>query len=183
MVYRFIILSDEVDHFRRDITIDADASFYDLHEAILDSVGFTKDQMTSFFICDDDWNKRTEITLVEMDASADEDNYVMDGTHLSDLLEEERQKLLFVFEYLTERCFFIELREIMPGKQQAKAEVVRSEGNPPAQTTVMEEFDVAVPAVNAAFDDDFLSDDEVNLDEYDEEDFGDLMEGNPFENY
>ena len=60
MIYKFRIVSDEVDNFRREICIDSDATFLDLHDAILDSVGFTKDQMTSFFICDDDWEKKTE---------------------------------------------------------------------------------------------------------------------------
>ena len=57
MIYKFRIVSDEVDNFKREICIDSDASFLELHDAILDSVGFSKDQMTSFFICDDDWEK------------------------------------------------------------------------------------------------------------------------------
>ena len=74
MVYRFLLLSDEVEDFKREIQIDSEATFLDLHNAILDSVGYTKDQMTSFFICEDDWSKTTEITLMEMDTSSDVDN-------------------------------------------------------------------------------------------------------------
>ena len=57
MVYKFRIISDEVDDFLREIKIDSEASFYDLHEAILKCTGYKDDQMTSFFICDDDWEK------------------------------------------------------------------------------------------------------------------------------
>ena len=57
MIYRFTIISDEVDDFVREIQIDPEATFYDFHEAILKSVGYANDQMTSFFICDDDWEK------------------------------------------------------------------------------------------------------------------------------
>ena len=57
MIYRFTIISDEVDDFVREIQIDPEATFLDFHEAILKSVGYTNDQMTSFFICDDDWEK------------------------------------------------------------------------------------------------------------------------------
>ena len=67
MIYRFTIISDEVDDFVREIQIDPEATFYDFHEAILKSVGYTNDQMTSFFICDDDWEKGKEVTLEEMD--------------------------------------------------------------------------------------------------------------------
>jgi hypothetical protein len=183
MIYRFVILSDEVDDFRRDILIDSDATFYELHNAILDSVGYKKDQMTSFFICDEDWMKEKEITLVEMDTSSEEDSYVMDTMHLSDLLDEERQKLLYVFELLTERAFFMELKEIITGKKQPKPQCVKSVGNPPAQVTNFEEFESKLQApVTTHLDEDFFGDDDtLNLDEYDEEDFGDLNEGNPFD--
>ena len=48
MIYRFTIISDEVDDFVREIQIDPEATFYDFHEAILKSAGYTNDQMTSF---------------------------------------------------------------------------------------------------------------------------------------
>ena len=128
MVFRFLILSDEVDDFKREIKIDAEATFLDLHDAILESVGYTKDQMCSFFICDDDWSKNTEITLVEMDTTSEVDNYIMAETRLEELLEDEHQKLMFVFDYMTERAFFMELREIEPGKDLDKAIVSKSIG-------------------------------------------------------
>ncbi|MDL2266080.1 hypothetical protein LJC43_06850, partial [Parabacteroides sp. OttesenSCG-928-G21] len=95
MLFRFLILSDEVDDFRLDIVIDSEATFHDLHTTILDAIGYTKDQITSFFICDDDWSKKTEITLIEMDTSSEEDSYIMEETPLEELLEDEQQKLLY----------------------------------------------------------------------------------------
>lgn len=62
MIYRFTLISDEVDDFIREIKIDSEATFFDLHEAILKAAGYKDDQMTSFFICDDDWEKDQEIT-------------------------------------------------------------------------------------------------------------------------
>jgi len=187
MVYKFIIVSDEVDDFRRDILIDSDATFFDLHEAILDSVGYAKDQMTSFFICNEDWNKETEITLIEMDTNPEEDSYIMDSTRLSDLLEEERQKLLYVFEYLTERSFFMELREMITGKSQPHATCVFQTGNAPTQTTEFEALDeklnARMSATNHHLDEDFYDEDELGMDDYDDEDFDNLSEGNPFEDY
>jgi len=187
MIYKFVILSDEVDDFRRDIVIDSDATFLELHEAILESTGFTKDQMTSFFICDDDWLKEKEITLMEMDTSSDEDNYVMDSTRLSDLLEEERQKLLYVFEYLTERSFFMELRDIITGKYQPTAECVFSTGEPPVQITEFDALDerlnIRMAATNHHLEDDLYDDDDFGMDDYDDDDLENLSEGNPFDDY
>jgi hypothetical protein len=187
MVYKFVLLSDEIDDFRRDILIDSDATFFELHETILDSVGYPKDQMTSFFICDENWIKEKEITLMEMDTSSEEDSYVMDVTRLSDLVEEEKQKLLYVFDYLTERSFFMELREMITGKSQPKAECILRKGNPPVQTIEFEEFDSYLDTRTSLTpfhsEEDFYDEDEIDLNDYDMEEFGDLSEGNPFDNY
>ena len=45
MIYRFTLISDEVDDFVREIQIDPEATFYDFHEAIVKSVGYTNDQI------------------------------------------------------------------------------------------------------------------------------------------
>ena len=84
MIYRFTLISDEVDDFIREIKIDSEATFFDLHEAILKAAGYKDDQMTSFFICDDDWEKDQEITLEDMGSSSEEDSYIMRETRLSD---------------------------------------------------------------------------------------------------
>ena len=144
MIYRFTIISDEVDDFVREIQIDPEATFYDFHEAILKSAGYTNDQMTSFFICDDDWEKEKEITLEEMDDNPEMDSWVMKETQLSELVEDEKQKLLYVFDYMTERCFFIELSEIITGKEMKGAKCTKKAGEAPKQTADFEEMAAAL---------------------------------------
>lgn len=143
MIYRFTIISDEVDDFVREIQIDPEATFYDFHEAILKSAGYTNDQMTSFFICDDDWEKEKETTLEEMDDNPEMDSWVMKETQLSELVEDEKQKLLYVFDYMTERCFFIELSEIITGKEMKGAKCTKKAGEAPKQTVDFEEMAAA----------------------------------------
>lgn len=92
MIYRFTIISDEVDDFVREIQIDPEATFFDFHEAILKAAGYTNDQMTSFFICDDDWEKEKEITLEEMDNNPEMDSWIMKETRLNELIEDEKTK-------------------------------------------------------------------------------------------
>lgn len=48
MVYRFTIISNEVEDFIREIKIDAEATFYDLHQAILSSCHYADNVPTSF---------------------------------------------------------------------------------------------------------------------------------------
>ena len=100
----------------REIQIDSEASFYDLHEAILKSTGYKDDQMTSFFICDDDWEKETEITLEDMGSgSSEEDTYIMRETPLSELLEDEKQR-----QHLYERALDNKVFDVI--RENAKLE-------------------------------------------------------------
>ncbi len=183
MIYKFLLLSDEVDDFRREITIDSEATFLELHHAILDSVGYTKDQMASFFICDEDWAKLTEITLIEMDTSFDEDNYVMDKTHLNEGLEDEGQKLTYVFDYFTERAFYMELHEIIPGKTQDKAVCTKSVGLPPEQIISVNDDEAALLASSSgSVDENFYGDEDFDMDELDKDGFDGLGGGgNPYD--
>lgn len=169
MIYRFTIISDEADDFLREIQIDPEASFFDFHQAILTSVGYPDDQMTSFFICDEDWEKEQEVTLEEMDSNSEEDSWVMRDTRLSELVEDEKQKLLYVFDYMTERCFFIELSEIITGKETKKAVCTRKIGEAPNQTVDFEEL--AGGSTSLDLDETFYGDEDFDLGDFDAEGF------------
>ena len=173
MIFRFLLLSDEVEDFKREVQIDADATFFDLHKAILKSVDYKEEgEMTSFFICSDDWEKQQEITLVEMDTSPDEDSYTMEASVLNDFLEDERQKLMYVFDYLTERAFFMELREIITGKDLDEAICTKSVGDPPAQFV---DFDtIAATTTTIDTGENFYGDEGYDMDELDAEGFDGL---------
>lgn len=178
MVYRFTVISDEVDDFAREIKIDADATFYDLHSIILKSCNYTDDQMTSFFICDENWEKETEITLEDMgNTHSDEDNYIMKETVLSELLEEERQRLLYVFDPLADRVFFIELSEIEYSKHQPTPVCSRQHGEPPKQ---LMDFDEAMNQTgNLDLDEDFYGSEDFDDEDFDPEGF-EISDGDPY---
>ncbi|NDV46782.1 hypothetical protein D0T49_06950 [Paludibacter sp. 221] len=169
MVYKFTILSDEVDDFVRVINIDAEATFFDLHEAILDSVNYTKDQMTSFFLCSDDWEREQEITLIEMDTDSEYDNLVMDSTVLEDYITDEKQKLQYVFDIVSDRAFFIELGEIATGKNLDKAKCTVKDGDAPEQ---MYSDNIQTITSKVLLDDSFYGDEDFDISELDDEGFG-----------
>ena len=173
MVYRFKLVSDEADNFSREIEIDSEASFLQLRNAILDSVGYSKDELDSFFLCDDDWQKEEEITLEEMDTSSDRDTWLMETTPLDEMIEDEGQKLIFIFDYLTDRCFFMEMKEAIPGRNLTEAICTLKQGKAPAQHVDMEEFEKTIDdKVSKEFEitDDFYDENQYN--EEDVQDFG-----------
>ncbi len=182
MIYRFTIISDEVDDFMREVKIDSDASFIELHKLILESCGYEDNQLTFFTVCHDGWEKGQEITLERMDTDSDSDSYVMSETRLSEFLEDEKQHLLYTFDPLSERCFFIELSEIITGKSAGKGQVTRSVGEAPSQTL---DFDDMFSGVSSSVssgdfggdlfsDDDGISDEDIDLEGLD------ITDGEPF---
>ena len=182
MIYKFILVSDEEPDFMREISISSEANFQELHDAILDSVNYDGGAITSFFICNEDWEKEQEITLIEMDTDSDVDSYVMNETTISDLVTDEHQKLLYVFDFLTDRAFFIELKEMLPGQDIDAAECTASLGDAPMQYKLEDDIeDIFEPKAKgkkasvSEFDDEsFYGDEGFNEDEFDDESFSDL---------
>ncbi|MDE6484003.1 MAG: hypothetical protein K2L14_01220 [Duncaniella sp.] len=180
MIYNFRLVSDEVDNFKREIQIDADATFLDLRNAICDCTGYDKSQMSSFFLCDDGWERDKEITLEDMGSDSSEDVYLMEDTPLSDLIEDEGQRLVWVFDYLTDRSFFIEMKNFITGKTLKDPLCTVSMGEAPQQNVDMDEFDAKIDAKAARvaadtdIDDDFYGSTEFNEDEFDAAGFDEM---------
>lgn len=181
MIFKFRIVSDEVDNFRRDIQIDADATFADFKNAICDSVGYDKNQMSSFFICDNYWEKEKEITMEDMGTDSSQEVYLMDDSVLSDFVEDEGQRLMFTFDYMTNRSFFMELKDTEPGKNLMDPICTVSVGKAPAQTVDLDEFEAKTTAKNKAaaaaaedMDEDFYGSDQYNDDEFDLDGFDEM---------
>ena len=174
MVYRFKLVSDEVSNFSREIEIDSENTFLQLRNSILESVGYTKDELDSFFLCGDDWEREEEITLQDMgNSTSDCDVWLMDNTHVSELVEEEGQKLVFEFDYFTQRCFFMELKEMIPNRTLIEPLYSIKRGNPPRQRIDMDEFEKKLDAKAQAVVED------IDLDSFDDSNFNEeeLEEG------
>jgi len=175
MIFNFRIVSDEVENFRREIKIDADATFLDLKNAICDCVDYDKNQMSSFFICAGNWEKEKEVTMEDMGTDSAQDVYLMEDTVLSDMIDDEGQRIMFTFDYMTDRSFFMEMKELIPGKNLKDPVCTLSLGKAPAQNVDLDEFEAkadakAKAAAGAAvedMDEDFYGSDSYNDDEFD----------------
>ncbi len=193
MLFRIKFISDEVDGFVRELKIDSDATFLDLNQAILESCGYPDDQMTSFYLCDEEWERGLQITREDMGVgSADEDIYVMEETKLSELIEDKEQHLEFVFDPFEERSFFIDVKEIIPGETLKHYAIIRAKGEAPQQIKDMDmDLDLsesatkskkrkAAPAEEEDFENEALyegaafNDDEIDLEGFE------ISEGQPY---
>lgn len=132
--YRFRLLYEDQEDFLRDIEIKPGQTFREFHDIILKSVGIEGQELASFFVCDRKWNKTKEITLINMmtegeathEVTEDEDApvkvkipvLVMDDVKIRDVIEDPHQRLLFEYDFLNPRTFFIELTRILDADEK-----------------------------------------------------------------
>lgn len=108
-VFTFRMISNEEEGFQRDFEIRSDQTFFDLHLAIQKNLVYDKSQMASFVLTNGKWEKQAEITLFDMREEPSDDVLVMDKVKIGELCKDLKQKLLYVYDFFSDRCFFIEL--------------------------------------------------------------------------
>ena len=134
MTLKLTLFSQEKDDFVREILIDSDAKFAELHQLILNDCHYDEHEKQCFLICDEDWRVKQRICLQESeDVGYDMDINLMLDTRIGDFLEDEGQRLAYVFDPDGKRFFLMELTENVFGRKEQKAVVNRRHGRPPLQ--------------------------------------------------
>ena len=135
MTLKLTLFSQEKEDFVLEILIDSDAKFSELHQLILKDCNYEEHDRQCFLICDDDWRVRQRIRLQDNeDMGYDEDLNLMSRTSIGEFLEDEGQRLAYVFDPDGKRFFLMELTENVFGRTEKKAFVNRRHGQPPLQT-------------------------------------------------
>ncbi len=168
MIYKFRVLSNEIEDFLIDIDISSTQTFFDFHKAIQETTSYDKAQMCSFFISDENWEKGKEITLFDMGDENNSDKLIMEKTVLSEYLEEKGQRLLYVFDFFSERAFFVELVQSIKENNETTdfPLCVESKGVAPEQIKI----DSSVDNISDFDDDDFDEEwsEDISFDELDD---------------
>jgi hypothetical protein len=109
MIYRLRVIldNDTKEDILRDVEIDKNSTLTDLHELILLSFNFSADQMASFYTVDKDWNQINEISLMNFDESTDS----MDSMLITNVLNNQNTKLLYIYDFMNMWTFYVELIE------------------------------------------------------------------------
>lgn len=134
-VYKFRLLFDDVEDFVRDYEILSKQTFLDFHRCILDSIqGLGSEELASFHICDRKWNKRNEITLMDMSIDQEDDEeelrdeeegevqppITMAEARISDFIDDPHQRIIYEHDFMNIRTFYIELLKSYEAKPDKK---------------------------------------------------------------
>lgn len=111
MVYKFRVILDAEEDVFRDIAILHDDLLEDLHNAIVNAFGFDGSEPASFYTCDNQWNQDEEISLFDTGDVAGEQK-IMSDYQLSELLDEQSTKIIYVYDFMNMWTFLVELAAI-----------------------------------------------------------------------
>lgn len=175
MTLKITLASNEVEDFVIEMLIDADATFLDLHNLILEGCGYVQGDNHRFYVCDENWRPESRILLAD-DGSvgSDEDLNLMCECHLGDYLEDEGQRMAYSFDPESPRKFLLEVSELIFGNPQKEPAISRMMGMPPMQSLAEDEIeDLPVPQnpeeeMDEAFlDDEGFDSSEIDIDGFD----------------
>ena len=172
MTYRITIFSQEVDDFVMEAKIDAEAKFTELHNLILNTCKYQDMSNHGFLICDDEWRVKNHIRQTNTkNIDSEEDINLMQNCSLRDFLEEEGQRIAYIFDPEGKRFFLMEISELIFGQPEKKARISRMHGVPPIQhieeSSTQPQFEFA----DTEAEENFYGDDDFEESELDMEGF------------
>lgn len=134
MIYLFRIISDENPDFLRDLVAGGSDTFLDFHNMLQKELGYDPTQLASFFITNQRWEKEQEITLIDMMQEPGVRTYTMEQVTLEEHISELNQRMLYLFDFFSERAFFIELIEMEDEVSPRPTPFIgHRQGDPPPQ--------------------------------------------------
>src|SRR5690554_3757585 len=175
MVYKFRLILDAEEDVLRDIAISSSDTLEDLHNTIINAFGFDGTEGGSFYTCDDNWVQDEEIPLFDI-GDVPGELKVMSDFILSDLLHEDRTKIIYIYDPFVNWTFFVELAAIEPIDETQEKELpalLFTHGLLP-DTAPVKGFDTnfSNEDIFGDFDDEYDEDDLDMFDEDSYEDFG-----------
>ncbi|HLP54240.1 MAG TPA: hypothetical protein VK151_04390 [Fluviicola sp.] len=175
--FRVLLDSEKEQETFRDILINDTDNFETLYRAILNAFRFEGQEIGSFYMSNDDWDKGHEIGLMDMRYSDEDESLpsVMKDAVLKDFMEVPDQKIILVYDFLRMWIFLIELLE-QTEQTVDKPEVVLSIGvAPPEDSKMIPEDD---DFMGEGEEDELFGEDDEFDDGYDEEDYSNYDEFN-----
>ncbi|MGE0018200.1 MAG: hypothetical protein AB7S72_00915 [Draconibacterium sp.] len=115
-----------------EIKLSKQNTFFDFHSIIQKSLGYESHQLASFFISDRKGLKEKEISMLDMGINGAA-FFIMQKTHIADLITNKGQKLIYTFDFLNDRSLLIELIEVVMEKNLNEPMVTLKKGETPLQ--------------------------------------------------
>jgi hypothetical protein len=171
--YRVVLdLKDE--EVFADISVSEETKLIDFYQHIIKQFGFSGEQMASFYLSNDEWDKGDEISLMDMSELGD--GTTMDNVSFKDIHSAQGDKLILIYDFLRMWIFLIELVDITENDTSI-IETIMAFGDAPSEDDKEidggEELITEIPNDEYDFLDEYGLDDDIesegfeNIDDYD----------------
>lgn len=117
----FSVKSSKVEDFEIIIEVLANQTFEDLFNTLKQTIGFQDNELASFYLCNSVWKPQKEIVLIDMGQEDNDDDkaLLMSKTKIN-IIEDPHQKILFVYDYIKNHEFQMELIKIKDSEPNIK---------------------------------------------------------------
>lgn len=179
-VYRFRVTFEDNDEVYREIEIKSTQTYEDLHNCILQSIGFDNVHNASFFISDDMWRKGEEIVLKPIEKTdsrgrnTEAPKRIMSKCKVAILIDDPHQKFVYIYDQKVGWTFMIELTKILADDAKKTYPLcAKTAGEAPKQYKKTTEVPVATEDEDD-FEDEVPADDEAYTHAGSEEEIAEL---------
>ncbi len=110
--FRVLLDTESDNEIFRDILIDDQDNFESFYKSIIKAFNFSGNEMASFYVSNDSWDKGFEISLMDLsyeDDDIDAPASIMKNATIKNYLEEPDQKYILVYDFMRMWIFLIEL--------------------------------------------------------------------------
>ena len=132
MIYHFKIVTQESKNFQLEVELNGEHTFFDFHSIIQKSLGYESHQLASFFISNKRWRKLHEVSMLDLGVNGPAYD-IMQKTKLKELIYEKGEKIIYTFDFINDRSFYIELTGIIMEKNLNEPLVTLKQGDAPVQ--------------------------------------------------
>ncbi len=159
--FRVLLDSSEKEEIFHDILLSDEESFESFFNAIISAFAFQGNQMASFYVSNDNWDKGEEISLVDLsEGEMTSDLVIMKDVKLNEYISDENQKFILVYDFLSMWIFLIELVGIVKEAPETPKLILSVGENPKEDSKeISEELQITTDPMDDSEPDEFGFDD------------------------
>ena len=159
------VVADTEEDIFIDLTANKNNNLLSIHDLLVKTFELDTNEIASFYLSNDNWDKGDEITLLNMSIEEDENLQMsMENTSLKSLIYKKISKLLYLHDFLNMNIFYVELLNEVQIDSNEELQITHQLGKyTPKKFTDESDFEETDPIKDI-------------LDEYNEENFGDFEE-------
>ena len=105
--FRVLLDTKQKEEVFCDVLLSIDDNFESFFNAIIRAYDFQGDQMASFYISNENWDKGEEISLMDVNFGDENQQKIMKTTSIREMTEAPDQKFILVYDFMKMWIFLI----------------------------------------------------------------------------